>query len=225
MAQGSVKNYENPPTECIKEDFIATAPEAIALSSFDQRYPFRKFTSAFMVNAAAIHATSNNNINFLNESSNEALGEYISNIYRYLLKNGKHLNTDLMNYAYRSLIKCSLITAAFDKNILRITQSGVGMLIVFRNSFNGKKYGSFLPVFATYDHRVAKTLKKTNHSKISNHGMEHPFFPSFEIFENDIVLTVNTKLRSLVLLSHFIIIFNLVVSHALSADKFGIPSK
>jgi hypothetical protein len=158
MAQGSVKNYENLPTKCIKEDFIATAPEIIAISSFDQRYPFQKFTSAFMVNAAAIHATSNKSIIALKEHSDQAIQEYQNNTFHTYLRKLQKCESFFVSNAYRSLSRGSLITAAFDKDLLRITQSGEVTLIVFRNSFNGEKPGSFLPVFSTFDFTINQRL-------------------------------------------------------------------
>jgi hypothetical protein len=190
-------------------DLIATAPEVIALSAFDQNNLFGEFASAVIVNAAAYYGTSGQDGHCVLDSSYNFLNELKADRSTSTGYDKLAQKNDFQSYLDKFVVVNSLITAVIDKKgSLKITRKGAGSIIVFRNSCSNKRNLSFLPVFVTSDELTKK--------------MTIPIFENFEILENDIVIVCNTWIRSLALLSHITVIFNLAILSAMKPGNFSL---
>jgi hypothetical protein len=210
MSQGYAVMTGEQMSKLQGDGLIATAPELIALSAFDQKNQFEKFASAMLVNAAAFYAKINKSRVCVPENATNFLKQFESSLSQSRSSDSEALRANCKDYLTTFFKGYSFLTAVIDnKNSLVMSYRRDGTIIVFRKSLNNEGLGSFLPVFATSD---AVTQK-----------LPIAFFEDFQILENDIVIVANTYIKSLTLLSHFTLAVNLAILAAMNPREFVLP--
>jgi hypothetical protein len=197
-------------SECQGTSLIATTPEVIALSAFDQKNQFGKFASTMLVNAVAFYAKNNKSRVCVPELATNFVDNFDQILSQNTSLDSKALRTNCIKHLSTFFMENSLLTAVIDNgDSLIMSHKRDGTIIVFRRSPNNEGPGSYLPVFATSD-------AVTRYSPIT-------FFEKFKILKHDIVIVVNTYIRNLAMLSHFTLAVNLAISAAMNPREFLLP--
>jgi hypothetical protein len=236
MDQGAVLIRNAEDNDRLKENFLATAPEGIAVSSNDPVGAEGGFASKIFVASAASFFTNPNSqpSTYTSNEPKDFMNGIVGSLKNYQTEI-ENLSKDRMKSDQKAikaftylhslrggLLSVHLTKGASKKGIIKTNMIGGSSIIVFRQSpLDGRQQlYCYLPVFVIGTDKKTETESSYFASNKKGYNRNEIDSSEFEVEANDIVLATNFVITDQVKIEHLTYLFNLSISFYLKNRHF-----